>query len=291
MSKVTVRLKGGLGNQMFQYAAARSVSEKNGGGVVSLNLSFLAQQHRYAPREFELGFLDPGHGRLEIEPRPKLGALKWRARSVVSKIGNSGRFFREEGPSFDEKVLSLTSPIHLDGYFQSERYFSHISAEIRSEFRFRENLVSAETAKLYEKTLGQKILAIHVRRGDYVSDDGARKVLGALPLDYYRRALEKISVGSFDDVNVFTDDPDWVMEEKIFADFKVVSSRSRKAIHDVWLMSAAHSFIIANSSFSWWAAWLGHHTEKNVIAPKPWFLESNETPHGLIPEAWDQLDR
>ncbi len=200
------------------------------------------------------------------------------------------RHYRESDFSFNSKFNSLGDNTYLDGYWQSYRYFENISESIKSE------LVplldpAARDGAISDQIQRTEAVSVHVRRGDYVTLQSAAKVHGASPLAYYRQALQvvadKIKNPCF---YVFSDDMEWVRASMDFPGPVVFVDHndSDSAFQDLRLMSQCRHHIVANSSFSWWGAWLNSREDKLVIAPKKWFMDDRSTV-SLTPDDWLRL--
>lgn len=251
---ITVRLKGGLGNQMFQYAAGRAKSLKNKTGLL-LDVSY-----------FDF----------------KLVGITERTYSL-DVFNISGKIIKRSFFKFIlEKIFTR------DDYFQSAKYFERHEEIIRKDFTLKEPL-SGKSAELLVDIKNCSSVGIHVRRGDYVGN-ATHPVLDE---GYYKAGLEYISRNSkIDKVYVFSDDIRWCQENLRF-DYPTVFVGDEYAgkygeVHMI-LMSACKNFVIANSTFSWWSAWLSESPNKIVIAPKEWFRDPKISTDDLIPESWVRL--
>lgn len=283
---------GGLGNQMFQYAAGRSLAERLG---VPHTLDIGAFTERgYALHAFALDRLrapltlaTPGEclrlrgSRSRVLPRNLRKALLER-RST---------FYREPTIRYDARFEALKHPIYLEGYFQSERYFQAIAPQLREWFLPKEEL-SRESLELAAQIEASPCpVMIHVRRGDFVSDPRNEVIHGTCSETYYQSAVEEI-VSQHPDAQLFafSDEPDWVEAHLRFsAPIKAISRNpAERNQEDLYLMSICRHAITANSSFSWWGAWLGEAEGQIVICPKRWFTDPAKQDHDLIPARWRQ---
>jgi hypothetical protein len=183
------------------------------------------------------------------------------------------KFFHFDQLLFDQ----CPNDVSLFGFFQSEKYFKHIEESIKEDFTFREHILEPckEIAEGFENPV-----SLHVRRTDYLTNNANHH---NLDLSYYEEALKH-----FDDrqVIVFSDDPEWCKEQSLFSDDRFLVSESEDNKIDLCLMTFCTSHIIANSSFSWWGAWLAN--SQKVIAPSKWFGPNNadKETKDLIPETW-----
>lgn len=299
MSIVVTSLMGGLGNQMFQYAAARAVALRCG-AALKLDLSELTRGAAYSRRHYELGTLPIRAATLEDGERDRLwraapSGAGWR-RKLRRLLARDHRpiaspIYREVHFHFDEAVLSLRPPVHLYGYWQSERYFLDCADAIRREFAFPQPS-DGPGKEMSEQIDSSNSVSLHVRRGDYVVDPKTNEVHGVCSLDYYRRAVDHIRAHvPAPHIFVFSDDQQWARANlKLEVPTTIVDFNSPEQGHrDMHLMMRCRHHIIANSSFSWWGAWLSPSCEKIVIAPRRWFNDASRDTRDLIPMSWVRL--
>ncbi len=291
--QIVVRLMGGLGNQMFQYAIGRALAIRSG-TVLKLDLSGFVTDIK---RRFELDdFPIQAAPASEIDVksfRPRLHGNKksWRARAtrIMNRYLRTGdpAVYRERYFHFDPMVRDLRPPVYLDGYWQSEKYFADCADLIRREFTPQTPL-EAENAVLAARIESTNAVSLHVRRGDYVSEPNVSRYHGICSADYYRHAVEHIT-GRVPDSHlfIFSDEPDWARGNLQFAQPTTVVAVNgpNRGFRDMQLMARCRHHIIANSSFSWWGAWLGCSPGKIVVAPKRWFQVNHDT-SDLIPASW-----
>lgn len=289
---IIARLIGGLGNQMFQYACARRVAH---GLRARLKLDLSAFE-TYGLRKYALDGLSVS---AEVAVAEEVNVFRRRARirdrvpRWLLKAVPAWRYevFQERSFAFDARVLGLRGNFLLEGHWQSERYFSDIADIVRREFRVKA-APDATRASLAAQIAGTSAVAVHVRRGDYVASPETGRVHGVCGLDYYRRAVEAIArVEPQPHFFVFSDDPAWVRQNLHLGFPTVLVERPAEGsdCEDLRLMSLCRHHIIANSSFSWWGAWLNPNPDKKVIAPQKWFsLETRDT-RDLIPAGWMRI--
>ena len=241
---------GQLGNQMFQYAATLGVARKMG-------VPFCIPNHDEV--------FDDGIGnKLRIELFECFDIKPDRVGFL-----NTQNVFTEDGFEFAQKFfdVDVNMDFSLYGFFQTEKYFKHCADEVRQQFTFKKQIVD-ECKETVEDCFEEPI-ALHIRRGDFLINSGNHHNQS---LDYYEEALKRFDA-SHRQVIIFSDDPDWCMEQPLFSDDKFIVSNGNSSFHDLYLMSQCSDFIIANSSFSWWGAWLAG--EGRVLAPKKWFGPNN----------------
>lgn len=281
---VVVRLMGGLGNQMFQYAAGLALARKNQ-VLLKLDLTFLLDRTpraNFTPRNYELDAfpLHPG-----CEFIREVGALPTNLKRIEEK------YFH-----FDPAVAAQAAGIFLEGYWQSPRYFDKIVTEVREAFRLNPELDDTVRALMAQIEAADAAVCLHVRRGDMVHDSHTASVHGSCSLEYYRTACDeivrKIPYAHF---FVFSDDPRWCLSQDLTRGRPcTVVSRPGTAEApqvDLFLMQRCKHFITANSTFSWWAAYLGAAAEKMVIVPDPWFTTPVRDISDLFPQDWIHLSR
>ncbi len=308
------QLDGGLGNQMFQYAVGRALSLQYG---VPLFLDTSAYSH-YTTRKYALGVFDINARIAAAEeiavfkPSAKkdfqsiLRSLADKAptravllvknlvpRGIVSKPGrglppDSKYLYREKQEFvFDERVLAEPPPLYLNGYWQNEKYFARHRDTILRDFTLRTPI--SEKARAYQKMIQETMsVSLHIRRGDYVRSAAARKLYeGVCDLDYYRRALEllKRKIPEIS-VFVFSDEIAWA-KANLSCD-RAIFVEGCVDCQELFLMSCCKHNIIANSSFSWWGAWLNCNAGKIVLAPRRWHNSGDED-HTPIAESWTRV--
>jgi hypothetical protein len=287
---IIVRLIGGLGNQMFQYAAGRALAFRL---QVKLKLDVL-DFPLYKRRSYSLSVFDleESFATEKEVARLKFGRTSWFKKFHVRKGGKealpAASYIREKHYHFDPDILELPDGVYLDGYWQSEAYFREIEDIVRQDFTIRIP-PSDENRRLAERIRSVESVSLHIRRGDYVSDPTTNAYHGVLDPEYYQRAMDLIRSRVADaHFFVFSDDPDWAKTNLPDRNSLMVVNINREACayEDFRLMSFCKNHIIANSSFSWWGAWLSQNQEKIVIAPRRWFQDLSVKTTDLIPTSW-----
>lgn len=292
---VVVKLRGGLGNQMFQYALGRALTLKHQTRL-KLDVSAYGVPNSVpgSPRRYELDSfgLDASFATvLDIGPTPRAGS-HWRfqaARTVKAMRGII--VIKERGYPFQPQILESPDNSYLVGYWQSEKYFKTVESVIRKDFSFRTPL-RGRNEELATAIESSDAVSVHVRRGDYVSDPWASKTLGVLPMSYYVDALQEIARGtSHPHAFVFSDDPEWCRRNVAFRyeTTYVDANPPDKGVEDMRLMALCRHHIIANSSFSWWGAWLSRYPDKRVFAPNRWTLDPVPDTSDVVPSEWVKL--
>lgn len=279
-NKKIVKLNGGLGNQMFQYAFGLVLAENFQSQIV-FDFSWFDEvktQTGVVQRCYELDVFD-----LECK-RASKQALEKICREKPSKnvITQSSAYV------FDKKFIKADK-YYYDGYFQNENYFKHIRTRLIQDFSLKGNL-DEKNVEMLNKIKESNSISVHIRRGDYVTLASANKFHGTCSLEYYAKAIEYISekVGE-PHFFLFSDDIPWVLENlKIDYPYTVVDINGcEKAYCDIELMKNCKHNIIANSSFSWWGAWLNENPKKIVIAPKHWTAQRVKC--DIVPKGWKKI--
>lgn len=269
---IITKLIGGIGNQMFQYAVARRLALAH---QVTLKLDITAFEE-YTLRSYYLNYLGISG---QIATPEEIGMMK------------AIRHEKEAYYHFDPTVLRLPGDVYLEGYWQTEKYFKDIAPVIQEEFQVRDPL-SGTNRRLAEAIRESEAVAVHFRRGDYVTNPLTHQYHGVCPLEYYQRAFRQLASQVPDPhFFIFSDDPQWVNEQVRWeVPFTVVATNPPEQSHeDLRLMSLCKHHIIANSTFSWWGAWLAIYPQKRVYAPRQWFYKANLYTRDLIPESWRLL--
>jgi hypothetical protein len=296
---IIVQLSGGLGNQMFQYAAGRYLSLKYKTDL-KLDLSFLLDR---TPRR-DFVFRDYDLGIFKIDPiiaikneEINLGIKARRIKRVLYNMKqrmnhNLPVYVRESQYKFDSKYFSVPSHAYLEGYWQSEDYFKEIESTIRKDFSFKEHL-DAKGSDLARNISLANSVCMFVRRGDYLSLKNTNMYHGFCEKEYYFQSFRLISDKTTNpELFIFSDDLEWC---RSYLKFDVPTYFVDKAYsginygHKLHLMTLCRHFIISNSSFGWWGAWLNPDPNKIVIAPKQWYKNSKMDTSRLIPKEWIRL--
>lgn len=278
---IIVKILGGMGNQMFQYAAAKSLALKHQTDLL-LDTESL---HRHGERPFDLSHFVLPDKIVALSDYTKLG-LSFLSYPLI-RLKKHPRYYFEESFIFNTEFFNFNSPIYLDGYFQSEHYFSSFQRELRNIFTFKAEENDNELKILNLMKQGTPV-SLHVRRGDYITNPKANAQMENLDLVHYQRAMELLERKISNPIYfIFSDDSEWIKNNlKIKQNhFYVLGNSGRDAFRDMRLMSQCHHHIIANSSFSWWGAWLNARRDKLVIAPKIWFRDGTND-RDLIPSSW-----
>lgn len=295
-SSILVRLEGGLGNQMFQYAAGRSAAIATGRRLL---LDDSAIPRGPSRRRYELSSLALVGERASLICRLMAraqvgGRLPEAARRLAREMSpHRWKLLRDAGAALDDRLFALPGDLVLEGPWQSAAYANCdplVASQLRRDFALREPLPGRAAAMAAEIAACEAV-CVHVRRGDYAKDPAVSAFHGTLSSDYYTAAAERITAEvSAPTFFVFSDDLPWAQASLRLPGptrFVEAAAGLPPAI-DQRLMASCRHFVIANSTFSWWAAWLGAAAGKIVIAPERWFAAA-PPPSGLIPAGWQRL--
>jgi hypothetical protein len=282
---------GGLGNQMFQYAAGRSLSLKKN---TTLALDVSGFEGYGLHQGFELDRVFSASITLASEADRKR-LLGWRrspqVRRVLARlpatIAADSHFAQEPHFQYWPALEGFGPDSYLAGYWQSEKYFANVASQIRADFTFRD-LLDGRNAELSAEIGSTQSVSLHVRRGDYANNPKTKSTHGLCSLDYYREAIGRIAAVVPKPVFfIFSDDIAWVKANLslTFAHRFVEHNKGAASYNDMRLMSLCQHHVIANSSFSWWGAWLNPSTDKAVVAPRKWFADTRLV-QDLFPTDW-----
>lgn len=290
---IIIKIKGGLGNQMFQYAFASILAKKHNEHIL-LDTSNYEQKNFHNPtkREFELDIFDNDYSfasESEINSFLELSL----PQKLKKKLGiNYRKIYYDTVFEFGPNALELQPPIYLHGYFQSYLYFNTRKPEVRALFNFKNDRIDQANLDLMHEIEQSNSIAIHIRRGDYVENEITKNFHGECTIEYYKKSLSYISDKVINPkLFFFSDDIDWVKSNfnEEFPSVFVEHNQGSDSWKDMLLISKCKHQIIANSSFSWWGAWLNNNPEKIVVAPKKWLAKKEIDINDLLPSTWVKL--
>lgn len=293
--EIIIKLQGGLGNQMFQWAFGKAFEIKTGQKVYFDDYEYNTKHHF---RTFEL---DKFNLNISIKnPVRKNQRFKKILRELIPKRALKDKIdiepvlvvpnhiIQKTYFSYEENLFNITPPAYIEGFFANENYFADIADEIKNNFKLKLPL-NKGNLNILDKIKNSESVSLHIRRSDYLS---STNTFECCPVDYYKKALETIvqkngvkNLVLF----IFSDDHDWV-KENIKFDYEtnyVNINDWDGAVFDLELMKNCKHNIIANSTFSWWGAWLNENPDKIVIAPKPW---NNKSLYGPVPDYWVNIE-
>lgn len=253
------KIQGGLGNQMFQYAYGRHLSHKYQ-TVLYIDDRFYTTQSK---RQFELDKFNVSYFSKDLN--------SIQVNYPILKITDDFSYKKIPPPN--------DCNYYLDGYWQSEKYFTESEDIIRSDFTPNQYILD----KIKNTPLTDNSLSLHIRRTDYVTSNGFHPVQ---PIKYYQDAID--CIGDYGNIFVFSDDIQWCRDNLKFD--KMIFMDGFGDIEDMFVMSMCTNNIICNSSFSWWGAWLNKNENKKVIAPKNWFgIQANLNDSDIVPQKWIKI--
>jgi len=292
---IIIYLQGGLGNQMFQYATAKILSKKaNTQLLIDRDFFKLSKLNKgFTPRKFELSIFPNEYNFATEEELLRFSPLSLKNRVRKKLNMNYHKIYKEKKMTYDNNLYNLNAPIYLKGYFQSYKYFIENENYVYELFSFCNINLENYEQDILTLILNSESVAIHLRRGDYVYDTTINEIHGVCSNDYYYTAIESIS-NLFPNLTffIFSDDIEWAK-----SNFKgnnyiyVEGALGRPSSIDLYLMSCCKHNIIANSSFSWWAAWLNKNPNKYIICPSKWYAieDKNCETIDLIPLTWKRI--
>jgi len=294
---ICVQLNGGLGNQMFQYAFGRAMAFKLQTDLLFDTSPLLNNKTVFTNRSLELGIFKIKIQEASITDIKRLKTIFYRiVNTLAFKAGFQGiqtsKYFIEKNFSYNESIDKIGKDCYLNGYWQSYKYFQNIESIIREEFKFPPILEMGNKDTIVKIENGNSI-SLHIRRTDFVNNKN-HDIHGTCSIKYYQEAAENIANRVSDPVFfIFSDDIEWVrtnLNLNYPCEF-VSGNNSDKSYIDMQLMSLCKHNIIANSSFSWWGAWLNANPNKIVIAPLQWFADEtmNAQTYDLIPSNWIKI--
>jgi hypothetical protein len=288
---IVVNITGGLGNQMFQYAFAYAVSKRSDVDEVKLSTE------SYLNDTFRKYELDKYAITLKLANIDEVKKIKYQKENIYQKVIRkltrkkrelSQLCYVEPHFHFDYNVLKSINKKYFEGYWQSEKYFKEYRNDLLNQFKLI-NPIHSKSEYYKKLILSSSAISLHIRRGDYVSVDKNLQIHGVCSLDYYSKAVKKIEEAIKKPLYfIFSDDLEWAKQNLEFIKNKKFVELD-KSIHDheeIYLMSLCKHNIIANSTFSWWGAWLNQNENKITIAPKKWFNDPSKDTKDIIPKEW-----
>ena len=297
-NKIIMKLAGGLGNQMFQYALGRRLSlERN----FRLYLDPNGLQNYAAPRKYKLNRFNISATLVNREftlnlPTRILTSASQKTKFDFLKIAykifpRTIYQIKEKNLSYDPECLNISRSCYLNGYWQNEKYFIAIKETLIKDFSLTSRL-STENNPFYESIFREQAISVHIRRGDYVSNKENLSYYSICDINYYKEAIS-ILLRSIKNPHlfIFSDGIPWVKENLEFPlPVTYVEGNSvDQDIEELFLMTQCKYHVIANSSFSWWGAWLCTYPGQIVIAPKHWFIDDGMNKQLELPEQWIRI--
>lgn len=284
---IVVKIWEGLGNQMFQYAYAKSLQITTGQRVC-LDVEHCNESirdGRRTPRKYELDYFRITLPTIRnVEKHYFYLNEKQSINRVIKELAKRNlfpyRYYEEQSIVYKSDLLKVHGNLYLQGWFQNQDYFKNSADIIRRDFKLKKQIGIPE--KLRQLLKMPNTVSVHIRRGDY------KKLSNVLPIEYYQKAVdliqEKVEHPLF---LVFSDEIEWAMQNFIIQEpcYFVNRERILEDYEELMVMKHCRHHIIANSTYSWWGAWLGDNLDKIVIGPKVWFLQNKSWPN-IMPEDW-----
>ena len=291
---IVVKLIGGLGNQFFQYAVGRHLAEIHR-TVLKLDISGFEtyKLHKYSlwPFNIQQNFAFPEEV-LSLTIRNQGIAERVKNRALRRPPEPAPTYIREKKTfHFDPDILNLPDGVYLDGSWQNEKYFAGIASIIRQEFTVK-TPQTGKDKELADQMASCESVSLHIRRADYVSNPDTNQIHGTCGLDHYFRCVECITqTVKNPHFFIFSDEPEWARNNLrlSYPTTLVDHNDADKNYEDLRLISQCHHHIIANSTFSWWGAWLSQNAEKVILAPKRWLKSHDYNTEDFIPNRWIKI--
>jgi len=278
---IIVKLQGGLGNQMFQYAAGKSLALKNKTNF-KLDLSDYIDNEE---RSYRLKFFNIEES---LATEKEINSYK----NIWNKLINKFRHWHERSVithnsyGFESDLLKVGGNAYLDGYWQNEKYFSNYAVPIKKDFTLKSDL-SKNAKMLLNKINNCDSVSLHIRRGDYLTNKKFNQIYKNLDINYYLSAIKRINASHSESIFlIFTDDGEWAKKLSLPCTTILVSDYKLEDYEELYLMSQCKHNIIANSTFSWWGAWLNKNQGKIVVAPKKWYKTQIYAEKNLLLPDW-----
>ncbi len=287
---VITKITGGLGNQMFQYAVGRAYALRTN-KELKLDISFFEEQslREFRLNDFNLHYTLASSNEINHYKFGNYPTVNRFTKKVFNRfIFKNDLLRKEKFYHFDSQLLEIKGDVYLLGYWQSEKYFADFKSVLLNDFRLKKTL--SDTALYFDESINlTNSVSLHVRRGDYLSNPKVNYIHGIVPIEYYKNSVELLLTHYCNlKFFIFSDDMKWCKENLNFVPDPVfvVLEETGKDCEEMYLMSQCKHNIIANSTFSWWGAWLNQNPEKNVISPKSWFSDKTINTSDLIPSSW-----
>lgn len=280
-----IKLKGGLGNQLFQYAFGRLIASRRG-DELKMDKDILGIKNGSDKEIFRDYGLDHFNIKATLASAEEIKAAKY-PYGIFSKAWRlvKAKVFRIFHVGYEPWMIR-TRARYLEGYFQSHRYLDPIREELLQEISLKEDISSGYGSMIAEMENSNSV-AVHIRRGDYVNDAKTRQIYFVCDLPYYDKALslvkEKVGSPVF---YIFSDDIAWAQENLKEERMVFVSRPGMKDYEELILMSRCKHNVIANSSFSFWGAWLNQNPDKIVIGPQLWNRKFKRAYRQMMPDSW-----
>jgi len=292
---IIIKLTGGLGNQLFQYAFGRYLSMRFN-TELKIDAQTKGNSHSFTNRSIGI-YNFSINAKLATQTEIKQfkyfskGVFERLERKILQKVPIiNKKYLVQSSHVFDFNMKYIRDNCYYDGYWQSEKYFKPIESMIREEFDYK-RILCDENSELLKDILKRESISIHIRRGDYLSIKTNSELFSICSMEYYIKAIDYfLDICKNPYFYIFSDDIDWAMSNFKGEQFRIIDNNLNNPEIDLFLMSKCKHNVIANSSFSWWGAWLNANPSKVVIAPKKWYNgELNDESTDLIPSEWMKM--
>ena len=293
LDQIVCRMDGGFGNQLFQYAAARSLADRLGCDLL-LDIRALAQQdsRAYGLNSYAIRARVADSSLLATLPparASRIGRLRSRLGHALPALLPYPVFWSKSF-AYDRRVMQITTPVYLVGYWQSEQYFAWNRNRLLQDLCVMD--VMPDPMDMKARISATTSVALHIRRGDYISNASASAIHGLCDQQYYVDAVALLA-NQLKDMHlfVFSDDPAWVQENFTFdvPTLFVDAAQGSSTQFDFEMMRHCQHHIISNSTYSWWAAWLAGHAGQIVVAPRRWFKDASIPSQDVVPQRWVRI--
>lgn len=282
---IIVKLIGGLGNQLFQYAFGIALAEKHN-AEIKFDVSAFERFHLHEGLVLEkLSLPVSKASKDDIQRFVKSGIVGKILKRIPNRL-YGGQYYRERARNLFDKNIVLNEIGYFDGYWQHEDYFLSIKDRLSETIKPSKKMSPRANCYLKKIKASPVPVSLHVRRGDYVD----HPEIGILPFSYYTSSIAELKATIGAEVGfklfVFTDDVEWVEQNLNFSGEEAeIVQGNKTSVEDFWLMNQCRHHILANSSFSWWAAWLKREAGSFIFAPKDWRLDSPDL-YKNLPKNW-----
>ena len=286
---IIIKLKGGLGNQMFQYSFGHKLALKLN-AELALDIDEDTELKGLKQDIVRPFLLNRFNIKATIATPEEITRIRSPFKLYLEKLFRKLKNYNYY--KFDPQTLNIKDNSYLEGHWwQSEKYFKDIRQQILGDFTLSKDL-STDSEKIAESIkLTQSPVSLHIRRGDYANDPTTLAYHGLAPIEYYKKAISVIQEKRDHPIfYIFSDDIEWVKENfPLPALSQIVSDKNIPEYEELALMTLCKDHIIANSSFSWWGAWLGQDKNKIVIAPSQWITDKDIDTNDIYPEEWIRI--
>ena len=291
---IITKLQGGLGNQLFQYAIGRRFAIDSQTDL-KIDIDSYDNQINVTKREFKLkafkieASFATETDKIKVLGLPIFQPIKRRLWKMGLDIFH-WNYIRESSYGYHSEVLKIKKSAYLDGYWQCPLYFESIRAQLLNELSIKKDFEKAGLLEKIKEVKGKNSVAIHIRRGDYISNPIVTQQFGICSIEYYENAMlfinQQVQNPEF---FVFSDDIAWCKENLRTENVNIQYLSDFSDFEDLVLISNCKHQIISNSTFGWWGAWLNQNPSKIVIAPKIWYVDPSLDTSQLIPSEWNRI--